>query len=103
MFKFIFLILIIYYIISYCCIYTAIITYHITKPFNPEYRKIDMNTINHNYHAYVHVFGLDLFLNPFREYGEYTIIKTHEEYMNNIKSQFGEIYIPILNKSIKII
>lgn len=46
-------------------------------------------------HAYVHVLGYDLFLNPFREYDDtYRVRTTTEEFIDSY-SNWGKLYIPI--------
>ena len=75
--------------------------YNILKGFNPEYRITDMENSEYS-HVYIHVFDKDLFLNPFREYEDgYRTYKTTEELLNSGGS-YGEFYIPIINKWIKI-
>ena len=88
--------LIMYYIISYTCIYTAFIIHNVLSPFNPEYRSKEMIGTEYR-HFYVGVMGHDLFLNPFREYsGEYKTYNSNENYISRIPN-WGYFYIPVLD------
>ena len=87
----------------YCCIYNSYIIFSVadTLKLNPEYRSVDM--IGTEYcHAYVHVLGCDLFLNPLRKYDDtYRIHKTTAEFITS-KSNWGQLYVPILDKFITV-
>jgi hypothetical protein len=83
-----------FYIMSYCCIYTAVGMFEILQPFEPEYRCKDM--IGTEYmHAYVHVNGINLFLNPFTKYSDnYRTYKTSNDIIN-VAPNWGSLYNPI--------
>ena len=97
------IILAIVYIASYMCVYTAALMYLILESvgLDPELRSKKM--IDTDYlHVYVSVSGIDLFLNPFREYSteykQYNNVEDLKERLNN----WGELYNPINDKFIKI-
>lgn len=96
MFKKLLLLFIIYYLTSYCCIYVSIVTFELTEQFNPEYRCVDMTGTEYA-HVYVHVYNHDLFLNPFRQYGNtYRIYNTTEE-IKKVCPNYGQLYVPVLD------
>ena len=87
---------IIFYVVSYCCIYTAVIMFEILKPLDPEYRCKDMSGTKY-YHAYVHVGGYDLFLNPFRAYdSDHRVYKSTDTFILT-SSNWGQLYVPVLD------
>ena len=91
------------YISFYCCIYNSVVVFGVSDilGFNPEYRSVDMIGTEYS-HAYVHVLGYDLFLNPFREYDDtYRVRKTTEEFID-LYSNWGKLYVPILDKFITV-
>ena len=84
----------IFYVMSYCCIYTAVFMFEILKPLDPEYRCKDMSGTKH-FHAYVHVGGNDLFLNPFRAYDtDYRAYKSTDVFIKTCPN-WGYLYVPI--------
>jgi len=95
--------IILLYIILYCCIYNSYVIFSVadTMKLNPEYRCVDM--IDSDYcHAYVHVVGCDIFLNPFREYGStYRVYNTSDEFISS-KSNWGQLYVPMFDKFITV-
>ena len=69
--------------------------------FNPEYRSVDMIGTEYS-HAYVHVLGCDLFLNPFREYGDtYRVDESTDKFIKRY-SNWGQLYVPILDEFVTI-
>ena len=82
-----------YYIISYCCIYTAVVMFEILKPFGAEYRCKDMTGTQY-FHAYVHVGGYNIFLNPFRVYdSQHRVYKSTDKFIQ-YSSNWGQLYVP---------
>jgi hypothetical protein len=72
------------YVIMYMCIYTAYASYVFLNSlgFHPEIRSKDMLGTSYA-HAYVHLNGIDIFLNPFRNYSkDYTILNGPEDLKN---------------------
>jgi len=94
--------LVLYYIMSYCCIYNSVVIFEITKPYNPEYRSVDLLGSDYS-HAYVHVFGYDLFLNPFREYDDTYRVRTTTEEFINAYPNWGQLYVPVLDKFVTVL
>ena len=89
-------ILVLYYIVSYTCIYTAYITYNLLSPLNPEYRSKEMIGTDYR-HFYVNVMGHALFLNPLREYSDdYKTYGSNENYISRIRN-WGYLYVPVLD------
>lgn len=90
-----------YYMAAYCCPYTAVAMYTITQPLDPELRCVDMTDTNFH-HAYVHVCGHDLFLNPLREYGD--TYRTYDTPADFIKSyqKWGTLYNPFSHQLVKV-
>lgn len=96
--------MLIIYISCYCCIYNSYIIFSVadTLKLNPEYRSVDMPGTEY-YHAYVHVLGYNLFLNPFSEYGNtYTSHESTNEFIKYY-SNWGQLYVPIFDKFITVI
>ena len=101
--KIILISIILIYISCYCCIYNSYVVFSVSDilGFNPEYRSVEMVGTEY-YHAYVHVFGCDLFINPFREYGDiYIVHKSTDEFVNYY-SNWGQLYVPILDEFVTI-
>ena len=97
------IILLIIYISCYCCIYNSYVIFSVadTLELNPEYRSVDMPGTEYS-HAYVHVLGYDLFLNPFREYDDtYKVRTTSAEFISS-QLNWGKIYVPILDEFITV-
>lgn len=90
------------YTAAYMCIYTAAINYEILDRmgFDPEIRGKYM--IGTPYlHIYVHVRGVDLFLNPFRSYS-----RQHKTYGNvtelkNRMYNWGMLYNPVSDSFVR--
>lgn len=98
----VFVFIILYYIVGYCCPYTAAVIYTCTAPLHPEIRCVDMVGTDFH-HAYVHVCGIDLFLNPFREYEDtYRTYATVDDYVS-VYRDWGSLYIPVLNKFMRVV
>ena len=103
MIKYATIILLIIYISCYCCIYNSVVIFSVadTLKLNPEYRSVDLPETEYS-HAYVHVLGYDLFLNPFREYDDtYRVRKTTDEFID-LYSNWGQLYIPIYDEFITV-
>lgn len=96
------MLIILTYIILYCCIYNAVIVFTVTDSLglNPEYKIADMPGTPYT-HAYVSVQGVDLFVNPFREYGYTHTMSTTDEFKGVILN-WGEFYIPVLDQFITV-
>ena len=89
-------ILVLYYIVSYTCIYTAYIAYNVLSPLNPEYRSKEMIGTKYS-HFYVNINGHDLFLNPLRNYSDdYKTYGSNENYIDGIRN-WGYLYVPVLD------
>ena len=86
------------YIFAYCCIYTSYLTYNTLDSIGlePEYKTRKMIGTPY-YHAYVECEGFDLFLNPFREYGE-----VKDSIPPNESNQWGSFFNPITKNFIKV-
>ena len=85
-----------FYVMLYCCIYTAVIMFEVLKPFDSEYRCKDMSGTDH-FHAYVHVGEYDLFLNPFRAYDNgYGVYKSTDAFVQACPN-WGYLYVPTLD------
>ena len=104
MFKSTIIILLIIYISCYCCIYNSYVIFSVadTLKLNPEYRSVDIPGTEYS-HAYVHVMGYDLFLNPFREYDDTYRVRTTTEEFIDAQLNWGKLYDPILDKFITVI
>lgn len=103
MIKYTIILLLIIYISCYCCIYNSYIIFSVadTLKLNPEYRSVDLPGTELS-HAYVHVLGHDLFLNPFREYDDTHRVRTTTEEFIDSYSNWGQLYVPILDKFITV-
>lgn len=90
------------YIILYCCIYNAVVVFTVadTLNLNPEYKISDMPGTKYT-HVYVEVLGVNLFINPFREYGYTHSMYTTKEFKGVILN-WGEFYIPVLDVFVKV-
>lgn len=75
--------------------------FEMLDPLEPEYRCKDM--IGTNYmHAYVHVNGIDLFLNPLTDYSDdYRVYHTSDEFIMAAPN-WGQLYIPIFDRFIHV-
>lgn len=103
MIKYTIILLLIIYISCYCCIYNSVVLFSVadTLKLNPEYRSVDLPGTELS-HAYVHVSGYDLFLNPFREYDDtYRVRTTTDEFISS-QSNWGQLYVPILDEFITV-
>ena len=101
--KIIFISIVITYVLCYCCIYNSYVVFGVSDilGFNPEYRSVDMIGTEYS-HAYVHVLGCDLFLNPFREYDDtYRVDDSTDEFIKRY-SNWGQLYVPILDEFVTI-
>ena len=104
MIRYVTIILIIIYISCYCCIYNSVVLFSVadTLNLNPEYRSVDLPSTEYS-HAYVHVLGYDLFLNPFREYDDTYRVRTTTDEFIDLYSNWGQLYVPILDEFITVI
>ena len=98
MIKEIVFILGILYISAYCCIYTSYLTYNILNKagYNPEYKSRKMIGTPYN-HLYTKCNDLELFLNPFREYG-----KPRDTIPPNELNQWGSFFNPVTKEFIEV-
>lgn len=103
MMKGIVFLVVLIYAMMYMCIYTAAVNYTVLRVvgLDPEIRSKDI--IGTQYaHCYVHVCGIDIFLNPFRKYSEeYTTIRDVEG-IKNYYPNWGEIFNPLTSDFVKI-
>ena len=72
-----------------------------TFQLHPEYRSVDMPGTKYS-HAYVHVVGRDLFLNPFRTYDDTIRVRSNTEDFINAMSNWGQLYVPVVDEFITI-
>ena len=87
------------YIFAYCCIYTSYLTYNTlnTLGIEAKYKKADMIGTPYN-HYYVQSGDYNLFLNPFREYGE-----PMDAIPPNELKQWGKVFNPVSKEFVRVI